>query len=173
MNDAELLAQALNVLRQISMIGGNLPDDRHQSRTGPNDAVQRGLMYTEARRQANTFLFENKQELAPNTYFQPTADQVRVRGHIGGITMADAKRALASSDITFKVDHEEIKVGGDVRVEVDLGDGLSVCVTLTHEGIIMDAFHSSSTESIGTSSQTYQEALECLVPPEELDNLAS
>jgi hypothetical protein len=40
-------------VRTIASLGGNLPDDRLTSRTGPNDAAARGLMYTEARRLAN------------------------------------------------------------------------------------------------------------------------
>ena len=43
---------ALSYVRAIASLGGNLPDDRLTSRTGPNDAVSRGLMYTEARRLA-------------------------------------------------------------------------------------------------------------------------
>src|SRR5271154_264561 len=43
---------ALGYVRAIASLGGNLPDDRLTSRTGPNDAVSRGLMYTEARRLA-------------------------------------------------------------------------------------------------------------------------
>jgi hypothetical protein len=39
-------------LRNIALLGGNLPDDRLTDKTGPNDAVARGLMYTEARREA-------------------------------------------------------------------------------------------------------------------------
>lgn len=47
------LQQALGRARAIASLGGNLPDDRLTSRTGPNDAAARGLMYTEARRLAN------------------------------------------------------------------------------------------------------------------------
>jgi hypothetical protein len=39
-------------LSSIAHLGGNLPDERLTDKTGPNDAVARGLMYTEARRQA-------------------------------------------------------------------------------------------------------------------------
>jgi hypothetical protein len=46
------LQLALGYIRAIASLGGNLPDDRLTSRTGPNDAVSRGLMYTEARRLA-------------------------------------------------------------------------------------------------------------------------
>lgn len=72
----QLLRAAFDILRQISMVGGTLSDESHQTKTGPNDAVQRGYMYTEARRLANQFLFENKQELAQFTYFQPTSNEV-------------------------------------------------------------------------------------------------
>ncbi len=37
-------------LKQISLLGGNLPDERLTTHTGANDAVHRGLMYCEARR---------------------------------------------------------------------------------------------------------------------------
>jgi hypothetical protein len=47
------LQTALGYVRAIASLGGNLPDDRLTSRTGPNDAAARGLMYTEARRLAN------------------------------------------------------------------------------------------------------------------------
>lgn len=39
-------------LRHIARIGGNLDDGALTTATGPNDARQRGLMYTEARRVA-------------------------------------------------------------------------------------------------------------------------
>ena len=39
-------------LRSIALLGGNLSDETLTSRTGPNDAVSRGLMYTQSRRQA-------------------------------------------------------------------------------------------------------------------------
>lgn len=45
-----------HALRAIISLGGNLPDERLTTRTGPNDAVQRGLMYTEARRIAKEAL---------------------------------------------------------------------------------------------------------------------
>ena len=48
--------QLKTALRQIAAIGGNLPDNRLTSKTGPNDAVQRGLMYTQARRIAQEAL---------------------------------------------------------------------------------------------------------------------
>lgn len=97
MTDRELFEKACEVLRSISLVGGNLPDDRLESRTGPNDAVSRGIMLTSARNQANSFLFVNGQQLSSNTYFKPTAEQVRARGRIGGTTMEDAKRALEQS----------------------------------------------------------------------------
>jgi len=53
---AAKLHQALARIRAIAALGGNLPDDRLTGRTGPNDAAQRGLMYTEARRLANEAL---------------------------------------------------------------------------------------------------------------------
>ena len=43
-------------LRVIASLGGNLPDERLTTRTGPNDAVSRGLIYCEARRLANAAL---------------------------------------------------------------------------------------------------------------------
>lgn len=56
---------------------------------------------------------------------------------------------------TFKVDGKEIQVGGDVRVEVELLDGDSIVVILTHEGIITDCF--SQGEHTGTDSETFEE----------------
>jgi hypothetical protein len=44
------LARLTTALRRISELGGNLPDDRLTSKTGPNDAVHRDLIYCEARR---------------------------------------------------------------------------------------------------------------------------
>lgn len=46
--DAEIVP-LVETLKVISRIGGNLPDDRMTSATGPNDARQRGLMYCQAR----------------------------------------------------------------------------------------------------------------------------
>jgi hypothetical protein len=39
-------------LKAIASLGGNLPDEALTTRTGPNDARARGLMYVEARRLA-------------------------------------------------------------------------------------------------------------------------
>lgn len=44
--------QMRKALQTISALGGNMPDQRLTSATGPNDAVMRGLMYCEARRLA-------------------------------------------------------------------------------------------------------------------------
>lgn len=43
---------ALEYLRSIAALGGNLSDDRLTDRTGANDAAHRGIMYCEARRLA-------------------------------------------------------------------------------------------------------------------------
>jgi hypothetical protein len=51
-----LLREAMEELRAISLLGGNLPDDRLTNRTGPNDAAARGLIYVEARRMAAALL---------------------------------------------------------------------------------------------------------------------
>lgn len=48
----EKLEQALRYIRAIASLGGNLPDERLYSRTGPNDSVARGNMYVESRRLA-------------------------------------------------------------------------------------------------------------------------
>jgi len=45
----EDLDKAIKALRSISLLGGNLSDEALTSRTGPNDAVSRGIMYTGAR----------------------------------------------------------------------------------------------------------------------------
>ncbi len=44
------------LLKAIVDLGGNLSDDRFTDRTGPNDAVARGLKYIEARRLARKAL---------------------------------------------------------------------------------------------------------------------
>lgn len=46
------LELALRYIRAIASLGGNLPDERLISRTGPNDSVARGNMYVESRRLA-------------------------------------------------------------------------------------------------------------------------
>ena len=46
------IADLEQVLLNIATLGGNLPDERLTDRTGPNDAVARGIMYTGARRMA-------------------------------------------------------------------------------------------------------------------------
>lgn len=40
---------ALDALKTIAAIGGNLPDESLTDRTGPNDAAARGIMYVTAR----------------------------------------------------------------------------------------------------------------------------
>ncbi len=52
----ERIAELERQMGTIAEIGGNLPDDRLTTRTGPNDAKQRGLMYCEARRIARELL---------------------------------------------------------------------------------------------------------------------
>lgn len=51
-----LLNAAVKALEEISLLGGNLSDEALTSRTGPNDAVARGIMYTGARAIARSFL---------------------------------------------------------------------------------------------------------------------
>lgn len=58
--------------------------------------------------------------------------------------------------MTFKVDDKEVKVGQDMRVEVDLEDGTSIVVVLTNEGVITDCFDKDG-ENIATSSIMYDE----------------
>jgi hypothetical protein len=48
----ERISELEKVLRAIALLGGNLPDERLTDKTGPNDAVARGLMYTAARNAA-------------------------------------------------------------------------------------------------------------------------
>jgi hypothetical protein len=57
--------------------------------------------------------------------------------------------------VYFKVDHKQIQVGHDMRVEVDLGDGRLATVILTHEDIITDIYQDG--ELVATSSETYDE----------------
>ncbi len=61
--DAALIVRAVNsheklveALRAISMVAGNLPDERLTDRTGPNDAAHRGLMVVQAREIAKAAL---------------------------------------------------------------------------------------------------------------------
>lgn len=61
MNDEIKLTKATIItlreaLERIALYGGNLSEDRLTSRTGPNDAVARGLMYVSARRDAEQAL---------------------------------------------------------------------------------------------------------------------
>lgn len=51
-----LLKAAVKALEEISLLGGNLSDEALMSRTGSNDAVARGIMYTGARGIAKSFL---------------------------------------------------------------------------------------------------------------------
>lgn len=71
MTTEEKLEKAYKALRTISTLGGNLPDDRHETRTGPNDAVSRGIMYTSARKIANETLLSQGLSLPDMTYYKP------------------------------------------------------------------------------------------------------
>jgi hypothetical protein len=55
-NNESLLKAAVEALKEISLLGGNLSDEALTSRSGPNDAVARGIMYTGARSIAQSFL---------------------------------------------------------------------------------------------------------------------
>lgn len=44
--------EAVETLKSIAALGGNLPDARYESRTGPNDAALRGMLYVGCRTQA-------------------------------------------------------------------------------------------------------------------------
>ncbi len=70
MTTEEKLEKAYKALRTISSLGGNIPDNRHEARTGPNDAVTRGIMYTSARKIANETLISQGQPLAETTYYK-------------------------------------------------------------------------------------------------------
>jgi hypothetical protein len=52
-----LIERYRGALENIVGIGGNLPDERLATRTGPNDAAHRGLMYCSARQFAHAALF--------------------------------------------------------------------------------------------------------------------
>ena len=52
--------ELLAALEAIAGIAGTLPDDRLTTRTGPNDAVARGLMVTDARRIARAVVAKAK-----------------------------------------------------------------------------------------------------------------
>lgn len=56
---------------------------------------------------------------------------------------------------TFKIDNKVVKVGQDMRVEIEFPDDQYLTVILTHEGIICDAFRGD--ENVGTSSITFAE----------------
>lgn len=43
---------AINTLKTIAALGGNLPDSRFEGATGPNDAAQRGMMFVGCRQRA-------------------------------------------------------------------------------------------------------------------------
>lgn len=64
------------------------------------------------------------------------------------------------ADVTFKVDNKKIKAG-EVRVEVELPDGDSIVVVLTHEGIITDCIRGG--EVAETSSIMYSERFDEMV----------
>lgn len=53
---AALLRQLTEALEEIARQGGNLPDERLTSKTGPNDAVARGIMYVNSREIARAAL---------------------------------------------------------------------------------------------------------------------
>lgn len=55
-NNEILLKEAIKALESIALLGGNLPDERLTSKTGANDAVARGIMYTAARKIASSYL---------------------------------------------------------------------------------------------------------------------
>lgn len=60
-----------------------------------------------------------------------------------------------NDNVVPKIDHQVVKVLDDLRVEVDLGDGESLIVVLSSEGIITDCCRNG--EVIATSSITYDE----------------
>jgi hypothetical protein len=55
-NHEERLCRVEKYLRAIMALGGNLPDERFVTRTGPNDAKLRGEMYVQARQLATEAL---------------------------------------------------------------------------------------------------------------------
>lgn len=57
-----LLKEAIKALEAIALLGGNLSDEALTSKTGPNDAVSRGIMYTGARDIARSFLKTYKKD---------------------------------------------------------------------------------------------------------------
>jgi hypothetical protein len=50
----------LAALRQIALLGGNLPDNRLTNKGGPNDAAHRGEMYVAARKLAMIAIAETE-----------------------------------------------------------------------------------------------------------------
>jgi len=57
-NLSKMEVAAIEALKAISLLAGNLPDDRLTTRTGGNDAVARGEMVVCARKIAQEFLQE-------------------------------------------------------------------------------------------------------------------
>ena len=56
------VAELETALRQIAARGGNRPDDHLTTRSGPNDAEARGLMYVDCRDIARAALKGNSHE---------------------------------------------------------------------------------------------------------------
>ncbi len=72
-------------------------------------------------------------------------------------TCSRSRQATEEATV-FKVDGKAVKVGNDMRVEVALPDGDSLCVVLTHEGIIVDALRNGVI--VGSNSSMYSEQFE-------------
>lgn len=59
---ADTIEAMRNALKQIAALGGNLPDERLVTATGPRDAVARGEMYTAAREIAHAALSQMEEK---------------------------------------------------------------------------------------------------------------
>ena len=56
MTDQEKIKKLTDALKAIALQGGNQSDDALMTRTGPNDAAARGIMYVNSREIANLTL---------------------------------------------------------------------------------------------------------------------
>lgn len=94
----------------------------------------------------------------------------QIRRYSIGETDSAADLTAESNDprshipITFKVDGVPVRVGQDMKVEYDnKEEGLTLIVTLTQEGIIMDLWELYDSEPTATSSIMYSEKIQDMI----------
>lgn len=76
MNANTKLQEATSTLEYIAGLAGNLPDERLESRTGPNDAVARGILVVAARAAAKATLAKIAAESPDRTPLEKAYDDV-------------------------------------------------------------------------------------------------